>query len=261
MEIDPRYIELINADIDGEISADDQALLEAFLAKNPEAMRYRDEIRETAQLLDSADALEPPPGLAQSVMADIRPAAVEETVPGRSLGEILGDFFGIAPVRYALSFAAGVVLTFSIVSSDQATRSAFDDVTSLVGTMGDPEAAGILAEQDVMQLTLNELAGSVSLNSRGSLMILDFDLASRQPVEIVANFSNRDIWFNGFAQLESSGTSVAAATGKVTVRMEGQRRYAVYLHNSGGTAATVDLSFYSAGALLHRGELSFRETD
>lgn len=261
MEMDPRYIELLNAEIDGEISADDRALLEAFLEDNADARRYRDEILETAQLLDSADMLEPAPGLVQAVMADIRIAAVEEKVPGRSIGEILGDLFGIAPVRYALSFAAGVVLTFSIVSSDQATRSAFDDVTSLVGTMSDPAADGVLARQDVMQLTLNELAGSVSLNSSGSLMILDFDLASLQPVEIVAKFDNRDIWFNGFAQLESSGTSVAAGTGEVTVRMDGQRRYAVYLYNSSGMAANVDLSFYSAGALLHQGELSFRETD
>ena len=261
MAIDRKYIELVHAEIDGEISADDRALLEAFLADNPEARDYRDEIRETAGLLDSADMLEPPPGLVQSVMADIPQGVIQEQEPGRSLGEILGDFFGIAPVRYALSFAAGVVLTFAIVSSDQASRSAFDDLTSLVGTMGDPASTGVFTEQDVMQLTLNELAGSVNLNSSGSLMILDFDLASLQPVEIVANFNNRDIWFNGFAQLESSGTSVAAATGKVTVRMEGQRRYAVYLHNSGGTAATVDLSFYSDGTLLHQGVLSFRETE
>ena len=261
MDIDPRYIDLMNAEIDGEISADDRALLEAFLESNPDAVRYLDEIRATANLLDSAEMLEPPPGLVRSVMAEIPSAAGREPVPGRSIGEILGDFFGIAPVRYALSFAAGAILTFSIISSDRATRSAFDDVTSLVGTMGDPAAAGVFTRRDVMRLTLNELAGSVALNSRGNLMILDFDLAALEPVEIVASFNNRDIWFNGFAQLESSGTSVAAATGQVTVRMDGQRRYAVYLHNSGRTAATVDLSFYSAGVLLHRGELSFRETD
>jgi len=261
MEIDPKYIELMNADIDGEISAEDRALLDAFLEDHPDAGRCRDELGETAKFLDSADTLEPPPGLAQSVMAHIRPDAIKEKVPGRSIGELLGDFFGISPVRYALSFAAGVVITFSIVTSNQASRSAFDDVTSLVGTMGDPAAATAFARQDVMQLTLNEMAGSVSLNSRGSLMILDFDLASIQPVEIVANFDDRDIWFNGFAQLESSGTTVAAETGRVTVRMDGQRRYAVYLHNSGGRAASVDLSFFSAGELLHQGQLSFRETD
>ena len=261
MDIDPRYIELMNAEIDGEISADDRLLLEAFLEKNPEAGRYRDETRETVERLNSIEMLEPPQGLRKSVMAEIRPAAAGETAPGRGIGEMLADFFGIAPVRYALSFAAGVILTFAIVSSDQATRSAFDDVTSLVGTISDSGTDSVFSRRDVMRLTHIELAGSVSLNSTGNLMILDFDLASAQPVEIVARFDNRDIWFNGFAQLESSGTSVAAATGQVTVRMEGQRRYAVYLHNSGGTAATVDLSFYSAGALLHQGELRFREID
>jgi hypothetical protein len=192
MDMDPKYIELINAEIDGEIPPEDRALLDSYLESNQEARGYRDELRETAALLDSVEAVEPPAGLSHAVMANIRPDAVEAPVPDRSIGEILGGFFGVTPVRYALSFAAGVVLTFSLISSDRATRSAFDDVTTLVGTMGDPTITETVIERDVMQLTLNELAGSVSLNSSGSLMILDFDLASRQPVEIVAQFDNRD---------------------------------------------------------------------
>ena len=71
-----------------------------------------------------------------------------------------------------------------------------------------------MAEQsgaDSIQLSLNEIAGSVQLNRSGSIMILDFDLASPGPIEIVASFADRDVWFNGFAQLESSGTTIAAA--------------------------------------------------
>jgi len=127
--------------------------------------------------------------------------------------------------------------------------------------MSSIDARGGAAARDDLQLSLNELAGSVSLLSAGQLMILDFDLASTQPIEIVARFDNRDIWFNGFAQLQSTGTTVAAATGQVTVRMDGQRRYAVYLHNSGGTDATVSLDFYSSGALLHEGKLKFQKLD
>ena len=61
-----------------------------------------------------------------------------------------------------------------------------------------------------------EVAGTVTLRSTGPLLIVDFDLSALQPVEIVAGYSDKSIWFNGFAQLESTGTSIAAETGAVT---------------------------------------------
>lgn len=260
MAIEPKLSDLINAEIDGRISAEDQALLDQHLAENAEAKAFHDELTRLCGELDSMDEVTPPANLRQSVMELARQSAQPVRKPARRGWQmIFSGFLGITPVRYAMSFAAGVILTFVLVSSDQISRQAFDDVTGLVGTMSDSGSTNDATVIDSMGLTLNELAGSVSLNKAGSLIILDFDLASQSPIEIVARFDDRDIWFNGFAQLESAGTSVAAETGRVTIRMEGQRRYAVYLHNTGRNTATVNLQFFSAGQLLHEGEMSFRE--
>jgi hypothetical protein len=158
-----------------------------------------------------------------------------------------------------MSFAAGIILAYTLLSSEQISRQALDDVADLVGTITQPEAARDLAVADRIQLTLNELAGSVSLRRMGDMLIIDFDLTSQGPVDIVAAFADPDIWFNGFAQLESAGTSVAAENGRVTVHMEGQRRYALYLNNSGQEAASVNLRFYANGQLVHEGDLVFGE--
>jgi len=262
MAIDDKYIELINAEIDAEISADDQALLDAYIAGNDDAKQLRDQLAGLCSDLDAVDPLSPPDDLQHSVMSQVSPAKKTVQAPPRiSFPEFLVSLFGMPPVRYAMSFAAGVILTITLVSSDQTSRRAFDDVTSLVGTMSDAAQGGSISVVDDMQLTLNELAGTVSLNSSGPILILDFDLSSQYPIEIVAAFNDRDIWFNGFAQLESEGTSVAAQSGQVTVRMEGQRRYAVYLHNTGQNAGTVSLRFLSSGQLLYEGTLSFGENN
>jgi hypothetical protein len=259
MGIEQRYIELINAEIDGHLSAADKALLERYLDEHDEARAYRDDLRDTCALLEDQQALTAPADIRDAVLAEIQPR-VKSTATGRvSLGERINSWFAIPALKYSMSFAAGVILTFTLITSDRASRQTFDDVTSLVGTISSVEVAGRMTASDGLQLTLNELAGSVSLLANGPLMILDFDLASTKPIEIVVRFDNRDIWFNGFAQLESPGTTVAAETGRVTVRMDGQHRYAVYLHNSGRTQATVKLDFYSSGALLHEGELSFSD--
>ena len=100
----------------------------------------------------------------------------------------------------------------------------------------------------------------MTLRSAGPLLIVDFDLSAKQPVEIVAGYSDKTIWFNGFAQLESTGTSIAAETGAVTVRMDGKRRYAVYLNNPGMRPATIDLRFMANDEMIREAQLSFSET-
>ena len=262
MAIDRKWVDLINAEIDGQISAEDQALLNQHLAENDEAMRFRNELALLCGELDTMPDLDPPADLRHPALAGAGGSAGTSRKTARHNWLVtFNEFLGIAPVRYAMSFAAGAVLTFVLVSSDQISRRAFDDVTGLVGTMSERGMLNDTARVGSMGLTLNELAGSVSLNRSGPLLILDFDLAAKGPVDIVALFDDRDIWFNGFAQLESTGTSVAAQTGRVTIRMEGQRRYAVYLHSTGRNAATVRLQFFSAGKLLHEGELSFTDNN
>jgi hypothetical protein len=92
------------------------------------------------------------------------------------------------------------------------------------------------------------------------MLILDFDLVANGPVEIEADYADRTIWFNGFAQLESSGTTISAKTGSVTLEMEGKRRYAVYLQNSGERSVTINLRFVAGGEVVHETSLRYEPT-
>ena len=121
--------------------------------------------------------------------------------------------------------------------------------------MGIPDD-GRVTLQDSVELSLNELAGTARLGSAGSLTVLDFDLVAEDPAEIIVTFDSRDVWFNGFAQLESEGTTVAAGRGQVAVRMEGQRRYALYLNNTRQNASTIRLRFIVGGRTVREAEFS-----
>ena len=156
-------------------------------------------------------------------------------------------------------FAAGVALTLALVDSDQISNEAFDDVTGLVGTIADSEF--IAAKHGTIFVDESEVAGTVTLHSRGPLLIVDFDLSARRPVEIVADYSDKTIWFNGFAQLESTGTSIAAESGAITLKMDGKRRYAVFLNNPGRRPATIGLRFKADDQVIHEAQLSFSEAD
>lgn len=262
MAIDPRYVDLINAEIDGEISAADRARLEEYLAGDADARALRDDLSNLCAELDSVESVEPPVHLKHAVIDTITRQGTSRPVSRGDGWQItLGALFGGSAARYAMAFAAGAILTYTFVSSDQISRQAFDDVTGLVGTISEPDFIADTSNEHSIDVALTAIAGSVNLNRAGSILILDFDLSSQDPIEIIADYDDRDIWFNGFAQLESEGTRIAAETGRVTVRMEGQRRYAVYLYNASQSAATISLRFYSGGALIHEDELVFEDTN
>lgn len=249
MAIDQEYTDLINADVDGEISDSDKAKLQAYLAANAEGRALHRELSTLCSALDAVEVVEPPPHLRHVIMNSVKPAPVAISRPG-----FLQTLFATPAVGYAATFAAGVLLTLSLVNSGQISIRAFDDVTGLVGSVADPVQADTVGAISVDETAI---AGTVALRSSGSMLILDFDLVAVEPVEIEADYTDRTIWFNGFAQLESSGTTISAERGRIRLRMDGKRRYAVYLQNESGRETTVQLRFKAGGKVVHEASLRY----
>ena len=253
MAIEQKYADLINADIDGEISAEHKAELDTFLEGNAEGRALHDELASLCGALDGLDQEDPPAHLRQVIMNSIPPTRKPDESPG-----FLHALLAMPAFKYAFTFAAGVILALTIVDSSNLSNRAFDDVTGLVGTIAQPIDSTLASAISVDEL---DVAGVVSLRSAGSLMILDFDLNSRKHIEIEAGYSDPSIWFNGFAQLESDDTTVAAAPGRVRLGMKGKRRYAVFLHNQGEHETTVNLRFLADGEVVHKASLEFKPKD
>ncbi len=256
MAIDPKHVELINADIDGEISSADRTKLAALLADSPEARALHAELSALGVSLDSLPELDSPPHLKHTIMASIPQPQRSQRNNGSSVRQSL---FAAPALKYAATFAAGAILTLSLISSDRASQSAFDDVTGLVGTISDPVPGG--PGVHTTQIDQKEVAGTVTLRSSGPILIVDFDLVSSGPVDIVASYSDQTIWFNGFAQLESSGASISAQSGRVTLQIDGKRRYAVFLHNAGDRDITINLLFMSNGEAIYDTDIEYAQSE
>jgi len=254
MAIDPKHVELINADIDGEISSADKTELEAILADNPEVQSLYAELSALGESLDSIPDLDSPPHLKHAILASIPQPQPSQ---GNNGSRFLQGLFAAPALKYAATFAAGAILTLSLVSSDRASQRAFDDVTGLVGTISDPVPGG--PGVHTTQINRKEVAGTVTTRSSGPILIVDFDLVSSGPIDIVASYSDRTIWFNGFAQLESSGASISVQSGRVTMQIDGKRRYAVFLHNAGDRDITINLLFMSNGEAIYSTDIEYAQ--
>lgn len=251
MAIDPNIVELINADIDGEISPADKDTLRAMMAESPDAQAMHAELSGLSSSMDELPDLDAPPYLIHTIMAEIpKPES-------QNRSNFLQGLFAAPALRYAAMFVAGSVLTLSLVSSDQVSERAFSDVTGLVGTISSemPVGPGI----QTMQIDRTDVAGQITLRSSGPLLIVDFDLVSNGPIDIVASYTDQSVWFNGFAQLESPGASISAESGRISMKIDGKRRYALYLHNAGDRNVSINLRFMSDGEVVYDTDIQYAQ--
>ena len=250
MAIEQKYIDLINADIDGEIDHADKDDLDAFLLENDEARALHVELATLCGSIESLESQSPPPHIRHVIMNSVKPTPAKVQSAG-----FLQVLLATPALRYSATFAAGALLALTAITSDQFSNRALDDVTGLVGTISDPISSELLNNIAVDNA---RVVGNVSLRSTGPMLILDFDLAADGPVDIEVDYPGRTIWFNGFGQLESSGTTIAVKSGSVSLSMEGKRRYAVYLHNEGEQhAGAVNLRFVAGGEVVHEASLNY----
>jgi hypothetical protein len=257
MSVDSRFIELINADIDGEIDGNDKRELDAYLAANEEARTLHEDLSGVAKSLANLPELEPPPHLRHQLSA-LAPSRSEPQPAAKPAPGFFSRLIENPVLGYVGTFAAGVALTMALMQSGEISSGAFDDVTGLVGTVADSEFA--VANHGKLNVDADEVVGTVTLRSTGPILIVDFELSASEPVEIVARFADESMWFNGFAQLQSTGTSIAAESGQVTVTMDGNRRYAVYLNNPGSRPATIDMRISAGGNVIYESELRYSTT-
>jgi hypothetical protein len=232
--IDEKYIELIQADVDGELPDVRRAELAAYLLANPEARALRDELKQLCTVLDEIPQEDPPPGLRDSILAASR---IPEAVPARRGRHTPASAWSMG-FRYAAVFAGGL-LAGAIAIEAGLDRQAGLDPSDAAGTMiaGDPATRS--TPVDSAQVALEQIHGSVQLFRSAAIRVLQFDLSASQPIEVAVAYDGREARFSGMG-----------STGKA-----GVERYALALDGPGVPGEPITITFLAGGQPIHRDEL------
>ena len=99
----------------------------------------------------------------------------------------------------------------------------------------------------------------MTLRRADPIIIIDFDVSTKGPIDIVASYDDKSVWFNGFAQLESTGTSISTDGGEIKIQVDGKRRYAVYLHNPESHKLSINLQFFAGGEPVYQAVLEYND--
>lgn len=178
--IDERHLELIHADLDGELSADQRAELARALLANPNARAMRDELSWLFGELARLDDVPPPADFTSSVMSGIR-----ETDPVQPRRAISGGWDGRVALRYAAVFV-GVLLLGTVLFAPGIRNTDRLDVAELVGTIGGPDAASRQSPIDRAKIDLTQVRGTVDSYRLGGQLVLDLDLQISKAIEVRA---------------------------------------------------------------------------
>jgi hypothetical protein len=169
--LDERQIELIQADVDGELPADQRAELSRLLLGNSEARALHDDLRKLTRMFSTLPRHEPPVGLERAVVDSIqwrapsrRPAAAWRESAPRIAATVAGAALLVAALYHlGLPFGANV------------------DRSELSGTMASP-AGGRVA---TLPLDLEGVRGTVTVRGPVSARMIEFDVAAAAPVDVV----------------------------------------------------------------------------
>jgi len=170
--IEQRTLDLIHAELDGELHVGDLAELQRRLEIDPEARAMHEQLARMAGSLGRLAPEAPPADLQQRILEATRPVA--KVLPFR---DRRAQF-----VRYTMALAAGIAIA-AVGIRFAGTSGPGLEADQLVGTMGwkavEPET--MVSE---IALRASGLKGSVGLSPGEDGWLLVFDLASEQPVKV-----------------------------------------------------------------------------
>jgi hypothetical protein len=214
------YEELMSAEIDGELSEEEKALLDKHLISNPDAHRVRTQMTKLSETLDKVQQVEPPSNLGRDIMAALPP--VQQ--PAASTVRPRFRTVRLSILKYGYVFAAGIIL--GLVLHQVVIKPTTNvDLSDLYGSMAPRVVGGAWQPADGMSFTSDSLTGSVQLAQLGSTVVLEFDFDSIGTVEISVRYDPQLIQFAGYNQKAAGNLSISGRNGSLSLRCEDNRQH------------------------------------
>jgi anti-sigma factor RsiW len=183
-----RHLELIHAEIDGELDAHGRGELARQLLADPALRLVRDQLHELCAHLDRLDQDEPPAELPAKILGALPPAAVPRTPYGRSMPRW----------RYA-ALIAGVLAAGAVVF--ESVRGPEPATSEMTGTMAAADAPAL----DAAILGSGPISGRVSLFRDGTGLSVALELAASAPVDVLVASDGHTLIIKGLGN--ASGAS------------------------------------------------------
>jgi hypothetical protein len=243
---------LVQADLDGVITPEQRARLQEQLESSEEVRAFYADCQQLVEALNGLEALEPPPGMDDSILAAVRDrvaaplaAPAEQEEPESGLRSLFAIWFNFPVLRYASAFLLGALLTTLL--SDRNVDGAPSSVVNLAGTMSPvPEFALVQTRQ--LQSEGADLR--LDLLKSDDLLQIRFSVDSDAPVELEMLYAIDAYGLFGFSQESGALGNLTAKDGALTLQALGQRGFAVFLTRRSADTSEIELRLRREGETI-----------
>lgn len=247
--IDKDYIELINKEIDGVISAEESVKLKDYLEKNPDAQKCYDDYVKLSKMLQQVNAVEPPSNLKKIILNSIRwnKYGIKER---KRLFQPLIDALNVkVKHNLAYSFAAGLIVGVFIFAllSHSLNKDTFLDNSELTGTL---LLTGAIQDFQTAGKIEDERFGAVEVKFAKNIVLAEIDIAIHQEVKMVIQFDKSDITFAGFRQLHNLANNLEINDDSVILTSKDTTKLLVVFNDKSQTASPMTFKIYSDALVL-----------
>ncbi|MBT8132733.1 MAG: hypothetical protein KJO35_10720 [Gammaproteobacteria bacterium] len=249
---DLRLEELVNAELDGHLSAREAEELKRLLAASTDAGDTRQALHDTDRLLRTLPAQPFPEFLHHRILAAIR---LPEQKTRSGLAAWLGQLTRTKPLRYGLAAAAALVVavtlneTAELRSHDMSTS---DMVGSVMPHQGDQEYSVI----DRLEIDTTDYSGDFRLERRSGQLAINVVLNANRPIDIAVDLTRAGVQFDSLTETHGRLESVSTSTSQVRLHGTGRKQFTILLRRdekaeTAGTAV-IHLDFSRNGEVIGR---------
>ena len=190
MNIEKKYIELINKEIDHTISVGDKKQLEKYLNKNTEARNLYNDLLKTENLLNQVVDSDPSPYLKHRILDSIDSGRYAKSNQKSNLLDSISAIFLNPKAKIVSSFAlgliAGVISLVLVLNNSSFLNSSVDHDT--VGTIGKPYA-DIVQSIDINSI---EITGKIDISQTSNSVGFHIDINSSEKYDLLIDFHSQD---------------------------------------------------------------------
>lgn len=248
--IEKRYLELIHKEIDGENSPEERTALQGYLSANQSARELFEELQQLSGFINRMEDTAPPEDLRKSILNDIQARQCRRTA------EVFRSERAAVKMsawKWAYAFAAGLIL--GALLAPLALQ-----LWQGNSSQGFSQLLGTLSRKDVLQgaaafgIVKGEgVNGTVQIKRSNTQLLIELELTSRQPVEVVIQHDANRLRFNGLEQSGDEALSFQSLPEQLTWTHQGHKRYRILMTYSNQGAPAIRMKVLLSGNPIYDG--------
>jgi hypothetical protein len=245
--MDEKYIELINREIDNEITPDEKVRLHYHLAESKTAQGYYEEMKLTCESLNRINDPLPSENLKKQIVNSIDFNRYTPK-PAKAHAWNLNRIFSL---RTAYTFAAGLIAGI-IIYSLFTMNSGNIPPDEVSGTIGVATKAVTVKE---IPINLPSLKGNIAVQEQGSNFRFIIYSSSSQPVDFIISYPD-EVQFESIKPAKTGDIKIFSGKNYIKTSISGSQQYTLMFSSTGSVPSPVHLSLVQSGNTIYECNLT-----